>query len=150
MVMDVNKLFFISKCVLINEENKFLILKRTDYKNNNTGDLWDIPGGSVDLDEEVNLAVRREVKEELQVELNEASVFHIDSGKGMPSGKEVESSQFVFVLFVSKHFNLGSGIKLSDEHSEYKWISVNEIDNYQFYLRNNRIDAIKKYLKRLK
>ncbi len=97
--------------------------------------MWDIPGGSVDLDEEVNSAIRREVREELQIELNEAQVFHIDSGKGIPSGKDISKGQFIFVLFVSRNYDLKDGIKLSIEHSEYKWILVDEIDNYKYYLR---------------
>ena len=149
MAMNIDKLYFISKCILLNNENKFLLLKRTDYKNDGTGDLWDIPGGSVDLDEEVNFAIRREVREELQIELNEAQVFHIDSGKGIPSGKDTSKGQFVFVLFVSKDYDLKDGIKLSHEHSEYKWISVEEMDNYKYYLKDNRIEAIKNYLKAL-
>ena len=149
MVMNIDKLFFISKCALISEDNKFLILKRTDYKNDGTGDLWDIPGGSVDLDEEVNSAVRRGVREELQIELNEAQVFHIDSGKDIPSGKDTSSGQFIFVLFVSKNYDLKDGIKLSHEHSEYKWISVNDMSNYKYYLKENRVDTIRNYLKTL-
>lgn len=143
MVINTDKLFFVSKCVLINEKNEFLILKRTDYKNDGTGDLWDIPGGSVDENEDVNLAVKREAREELQIEINETKVFNIDSGKGIPSG------QFIFVLFASKDYDLKEGIQLSHEHSEYKWISVDEIDNYKYYLKENRLEAIRNYLKKL-
>ena len=55
MTIITDKLYFVSKCVLLNSEKNFLILKRTDYKKDGTGGLWDIPGGSVDQDEEVNL-----------------------------------------------------------------------------------------------
>lgn len=141
MVMNIDKLFFVSKCVLLNEENKILILKRTNYKNDGTENLWDLPGGSVDLDENVNLSIRREVREELNIEIEEAEVFSIDSGKGIPTG------QFIFVLFYSRKFDLKNGIKLSNEHSEFKWIPVNEIDDYKFYLKDHRLKIIKDYFK---
>ena len=144
MVMyNIDQLHFASKCVIINEENKFLILKRTNYANNETQDKWDFPGGSVNLDEDANDAIIREINEELQIELNEANVFKINSGKGIPSG------QFVFVLFASRKHDLKDGIKLSKEHSEYQWISLDEIDNYTFYLRDNIIEDIKNYMKEL-
>lgn len=144
MVMhNVDELHFASKCIIINDENKFLILKRTNYSNNGQ-DQWDFPGGSVNLDECVNESIKREVNEELRIELNETQVFKINSGKGITSG------QFIFVLFASKEYDLKRGITLSDEHSEYKWISLDEIDNYKFYLRDNIINDVRNYLKKLK
>ena len=142
--MNIQKFYFIAKCVLINEDNKILILKRTDYKKNGTGDLWDFLGGSVDLDEEVNVAIKREAREEIQVELEEVIPFHIDSGA------EEHNSQYVFVIFYSKNYNSKNGIKLSNEHCEYKWISVDEIDEYKYYLKEGRLNAIKLFLKGLK
>ena len=144
MVMNIDKLVFVSKCILLNEKNEFLILKRTNYKNDGTEGLWDIPGGSVDLDEDVNEAVKREVSEELQIDLINPKVFSVDSGKGNPSG------QYMFVIFYCRDYDLKEGIKLSQEHSELKWISVNEMDNYKYYLKDNRIQYIKDFLNSLK
>lgn len=144
MVMKIDKLYFIAKCVLINNENKFLILKRTNYKNDGNEGLWDIPGGSVNLDEDVNLAVKREVEEELQIKISNIKPISIDSGKGIPTG------QFIFVLFCSYDYNSKDKIILSNEHSEYKWISVNEINNYNYYLGQERIENIKNYLENSK
>lgn len=143
MVMyDIDELHFASKCVIIDEENKFLILKRTNYSNNGE-EKWDLPGGSVNLDECVNTSIKREVNEELQIELGEVQVFKITSGKGIPTG------QFIFVLFASKNHDLKEGIKLSPEHSEYKWISLEEINDHEFYLRESIINDIKDYIKSL-
>lgn len=143
MVMNVDKLFFVSKCVILNEKDEFLILKRTNYKNDDSEGLWDIPGGSVDLDEDVNDAVKREVKEELQIELINPKVFSVDSGRGEPTG------QYVFVIFCCREYDLKEGIKLSQEHSELKWISVDDMDNYQFYLNDKRVQYIKDFLNSL-
>jgi 8-oxo-dGTP pyrophosphatase MutT (NUDIX family) len=144
MVMrNIDELHFASKCIIINEENKFLILKRTNYSNNGENQ-WDFPGGSVNQDECVNNSIKREANEELQIELIETEVFKINSGKGIPSG------QFIFVLFASKKYNLKDGIKLSHEHSEYKWISLDEMNNYKFYLRDNIMDDVRNYIRKLR
>lgn len=139
---NIDKLHFASKCIIINEENKFLILKRTHYSNNG-GDQWDFPGGSVNQDEDINESIKREVDEELKIKLEEPKVFRITSGKGIPSG------QFIFVLFASKKYNLKDGIKLSNEHSEYQWISLNEMNDYDFYLRESIINDVRNYLTEL-
>lgn len=139
---NIDKLYLIAKCVLINKENKFLILKRTDYKNNGSENLWDIPGGSVDKNEDLNNAVAREVNEETQINLNSYNVFKIVSGKATQ-----ENSYIVFSLFYSKDFS--GDIQLSKEHSEYKWIGVEEIKNYDFYLKEERVDQIKEFLESL-
>jgi 8-oxo-dGTP diphosphatase len=141
MAIITDKLYFVSKCVLLNSEKKFLILKRTDYKKDGTGDLWDIPGGSVDQDEEVNSAVKREVLEELQLTLNNPKVFAVDSGKGTPSG------YYIFTIFHCLDYS--GELTLSEEHSEYKWISIDEIDNYDYYLTEERIESIREFLKEL-
>ena len=141
MVMhNINELHFASKCVILNKENKFLVLRRTNYSNCGR-DKWDFPGGSVNQDEDVNESIKRELREELQIEIENPKVFKISSGKGIPSG------QFIFVLFASKILNVKKGIKLSNEHSEYKWISLDEIDDYDFYLRKSIMDEVRNYLK---
>lgn len=50
---------------LINREGKFLILKEELHK----GDVWDLPGGKIEYGESPEEALRREVKEELDLEI---------------------------------------------------------------------------------
>jgi len=144
VIKNLDKLYFVAKCILINDDNKFLILKRTDYKNDGTDELWDLPGGNVDKYEDVNVAIKREVKEEILVRLNETEVFSVDSRK-----HPKQEAQFIFVMFSSKDFDMSSGIVLSEEHSEYKWIGVDEMDKFNFYLTSERIGTIRNYLKEL-
>lgn len=145
VIKNLDKLYFVAKCVLINNENKFLILKRSNYQNNHTDGLWDLPGGNVDLYEDVNIAIKREVKEELQVVLNKAEVFGIDSCKHFK-----EESQVIFVLFSSRDFDMiNNEIVLSEEHSEHKWIYLDELDNSNFHLTKERVEKIRNHLKSL-
>jgi len=141
VIQNLKKLYFIAKCILINKENQILILKRSNYKNNGTGNLWDFPGGNVNLYEDVNIAINREVKEETQITLNKIEVFSVDSCK-----KPDQEAQVIFTLFSSKDFDPNQEIKLSEEHTEYKWISKEEIDNYEYYLSKERKNKIKNYI----
>ena len=140
MVIIVDKLYFIAKCVIINDKNQILILKRTDYKNNGTENLWDFPGGNIEKYEDVNISIKREVFEETKIELNSTKIVSIDSGK------KDENEEIIFVIFASKDYKINEQIILSEEHLEYKWITVDEIDNYDFYLKPERLEKIKNYL----
>lgn len=136
--MDIDKLVFVSKCLLLDDENRVLILERSNYKNDGTQGLWDFPGGCVDLDEDVNDVIKREVIEELQIKLNDAKPFHIDSGRGD------RTSQYMFVLFFSRNYE--GEIKLSHEHKQFRWVSFDELENYDFYLNEKRLNAVKSFL----
>lgn len=119
-------------------------MKRNDYKGDGTGGLWDIPGGGVELFEDCNLSVKREVLEEACINVLDCKVFSVDSGKGKDDG------QVIFVMYYSNNFEIVSDeIKLSHEHSEYKWISAEEISDYDFYVWDSRLNAIRELLKEL-
>lgn len=57
---------------IIRNENKILTTRRSlgDYKN-----LWEFPGGKMELGETRGEALRREIKEELEVDINISSYF---------------------------------------------------------------------------
>ncbi len=137
--MEINKLSLIGKCIIINSSKEILILKRTNYKNNGSENLWDIPGGNVEKDECINNGIKREVFEETNLSLENNNIFYIDSGK------KYENGQFVFTLFYSKNFQ--GELKLSHEHSEYRWINYQDLDNFDFHLREGKIELIKNFLK---
>ena len=112
------------KIVLINPQDKTaLFLKRSDYKGD--GGVWDLPGGRLDAKEDVKEGIKREVKEEIQVELNSFKPLDVYSNY---SGDD----DFYFILYVSDDFlyiNTQEGIKLSSEHTEYKWCTVEQISH---------------------
>ena len=141
MAITVDKLYFAAKCLVINEKNEFLILQRTNYKNDGTEGLWDIPGGAIDKHEDITLAMRREMQEETSITLNELEPFHLESGKSNTS-----DAQFIFALFASRDFDLGEGIILSHEHAEYRWISTSEMEDYEYFVKEKSLALIKKFL----
>lgn len=59
-----SKVNFHQKVIILNAEGKFLILKAA-YK----GEKWDLPGGAVEIPENHEEALRREVREETGLEV---------------------------------------------------------------------------------
>src|SRR5581483_1200758 len=54
--------------LIVNQASEVLLMKRTKMAQNEAG-FWSKPGGAVELGETVEDAIKREVKEELNVEI---------------------------------------------------------------------------------
>ena len=53
---------------IIKKNNKYLIVQRN--KNKHLGLKWEFPGGKVDKNESFESALKREIHEELNIEIN--------------------------------------------------------------------------------
>ncbi len=81
--------------ILENELGQVLLEKRTDNH------CWGYPGGSLELDETVEEAAKRELFEETGLSAGELQLFGVFSGKDMhyiyPNGDEVSNVDIVFL-----------------------------------------------------
>jgi len=114
--MEEKYLFKIPQKALIEENGKFLIIKRSkDAKH--FPDCWDLPGGKLERGETPNEGLKREVKEETSLEINvfDPIFSHIQTKK-----------KFAYIIVFECEIVSGE-IKLSNEHSEYKWATKEEI-----------------------
>ena len=59
----------VAKVVIIDDDNRVLMLKRSNYVDKYAGE-WDLPGGHIQVGEELSVGMRREVKEETGLEIN--------------------------------------------------------------------------------
>ncbi len=105
----------VAKIVLIDEDNKVLFLKRTNYVKKYAG-KWDLPGGHVHENEAVIDGLRREVKEETGLDI-----------KNVEKIKDVGNHKY-FKATLPK-----GEVKLSSEHSESKMRDVKNIKNPNKY-----------------
>lgn len=108
------------RVLLLNEEGKILIIKRSTNSKTNAG-KWELPGGKVDQGESFDQALIREVYEEtgLKIALDhvvgvcEQNLPLIRAVHIILSGKIVEGD-----------------LNLSGEHEGYAWIFFDDISNY--------------------
>ncbi len=120
----------------IKDNDKFLLLKRSDTVKTMKG-LWAGVSGIIENDEEPLRRAKIEIFEELGIPeenikfLKSASEMKVNS----PQYENHEWEIFPF-LFEAKN----PIIKLNWENSEYKWITVDEIKNY------NTVPSIEKVL----
>lgn len=105
---------------LIWQENKFMICQRPEHKGN--GLLWEFVGGKVEPGESKEQALIRECQEELAVTLSVGKAFW-DVVHAYPDAA-VHLTLFEAVIV--------EGIPQKLEHKEIRWITPDEIPQYEF------------------
>ena len=106
---------------LIKRDNKFLICQRP--RNKARALLWEFVGGKVEQGESREDALKRECKEELDVDITVGKLF-------MKVVHEYPDITIELSLFEAD-IDEGQEIKLL-EHVDAKWITAEEIDEYEF------------------
>lgn len=102
--------------VITNSEGKVLLLKQT-YSDKR----WGLPGGGVEPGETIHQAIIRECKEELGIDII------VKAFTGLYYHKSFNSQVGIFNCELPKE----AAIKLSSEHSEYKWEDTAELSEVQ-------------------
>lgn len=105
---------------LIWKGERFLACQRPAHKAR--GLLWEFAGGKVEPGETKEQALIRECKEELGVELEVGQVF-------LQVTHAYPDLTVHLTLFQAK---IASGTLQKLEHEDLRWITVNEIDQYDF------------------
>ncbi len=123
----------IGVAVITDEQGNILIDRRK--QEGLLGGLWEFPGGKIEPDETVEECVKREIKEELDIE--------IEVGSRLITIEHAYTHFKVTLnVFNCKHL---SGEPKPLESDEVKWVTLDEIDQYPFPKANGQIiEAMKK------
>ena len=105
---------------LIWEDNRFLACQRPAHKAR--GLLWEFVGGKVEPGETKEQALIRECQEELAVTVAVQDVF-------MEVDHVYPDLTVHLTLF---NASIAEGIPQKIEHNDLRWITVGEIDQYEF------------------
>lgn len=100
---------------------EFLITRRRNDDPVIPG-LWEFPGGKIEDGEEGVECLARELREELEIDVVAGEVFLVSEHK--------YPSRTIRLHFFTAQYK-GGEIKLND-HSEAKWITLDELDRYDF------------------
>jgi 8-oxo-dGTP pyrophosphatase MutT (NUDIX family) len=118
------------KAVIQNSEGKFLIVKE--------GERWQAVGGRLEKGEKLEDGLRRETQEETGItDLTVGKVIHVDEWFAKPEG---ELKHIVAIFFVCK--TPSNDVILSDEHQDYAWVTVNDLETYGDSLEKEIKEAI--------
>ena len=119
----------VASCFIIDEQDRFLIVRRTDT------DWWrplhwEIPGGKIDdTDDTANHAAIREVQEETGLELIQCRYMEI-----------YKNERITKFYFTSRWWEGDIAIPITQEngiieHDAYKWGSIDDLKNQEDLIR---------------
>jgi 8-oxo-dGTP diphosphatase len=119
----------IGVAVIWNEQQQILIDRRR--LEGTMGGLWEFPGGKMEPGETIQECIRREIAEELGVEIEvKEHLITID-----------HTYSHLRVTLTVHHSRLIAGIPQPLECAEIRWVSVDELESYEFPVANNEIIA---------
>lgn len=122
---------------VIEKDGKYLFTKRIDefpaYH-----DKWQLPGGGMEFAETPEETLRREMREELGVEITSIQLIPFI---------DIKVRNDWHGIFISYHCQLqdpDAKLFLNEEASEYRWFERSEIDYSQFPIFEGCVEIIEK------
>jgi 8-oxo-dGTP diphosphatase len=113
-------LVLVAAVALVDADGRVLIAKRPDGKS--MAGLWEFPGGKVEEGERPELALIRELKEELDIDVTEACLAPLTF-----ASHAYEKFHLLMPLYVCRRWK---GTVTSLEGQELKWVRPNRLRDY--------------------
>ncbi|OGL38075.1 hypothetical protein A3B63_03150 [Candidatus Saccharibacteria bacterium RIFCSPLOWO2_01_FULL_49_22] len=103
---------------------KVFLPKRADTKKFLPG-LYELPGGHIDLFEDIKDGLKREIKEEFNREISLGDPFGVFTYEN-----QIKGSHTIEVVYFAKFLGSVGNIKFNpDDHSGYDWFSESDVIN---------------------
>ena len=100
---------------IFSEQNKVLAMKRAAHKP--AAGKWEFPGGKIEPGETPEQAIKREIREELNIEITRLT--HFDNSKTVTTEWEVELDCFLV--------ESDSMPTESTDHDEMRWVEIDKL-----------------------
>lgn len=114
---------------IIYDKTKTMVLL---YKVNDGRDFYMLPGGRIKLGEDSKIAIDREIKEELDFELN-YSLCALQENFIYKNGKNIMQYCFCYKAVYSGSISNELINCKDNENQFFKWINIKEINSYKIY-----------------
>lgn len=124
------------KSFIVNEKEELLLIKRRDNDPHSPG-VWEIPGGRLAMGENPFDGIKRETKEEtnLDIEVKEPLGIHYFTRD--------DGQKITMIVFLCNP--LSNDVKLSQEHTEFKWIPVEEANEIITSAFQKEVNVFRQY-----
>ena len=120
-IIDHKNIQIVVSLALINDANEILLSKRA--KNKHLGGFWEFPGGKVETGEVPEIALIREIKEEINININNKCVAPLSF-----SEFDYKEFQLLLLLYVCRRWE---GKAKSMENNEIRWVKANMLRKYK-------------------
>ena len=118
-------------------ENKVLVIKRSE-KEDFLKNTWDVPGGKIEFSEKPFEALKREIKEETNIDAKPLQIVTLWSIMKNPETQLIGAT----ILYEYKK----GKVKLSKEHTEYRWVTFYQLAKLEMHpsLKKDLLAAFEK------
>lgn len=123
--------------VLIAPNNKILIVQRP--LNKEFGGYWEFPGGKVETGEPLTLALKRELKEELDIDICSQDLTPLTSFTHQLPNKHI-----TFSFYILKKWQ--RGVTLMEKQPAFLWIDPSHLSQFQMPEPNVHLHSLLKKL----
>ncbi|MFC6334458.1 8-oxo-dGTP diphosphatase MutT [Paenibacillus septentrionalis] len=110
----------VAAAIIENHNGQLLIARRKSGKSQ--AGLWEFPGGKLEQGETIEACLRRELLEEMNINIEPYEAFGVHS-------HHYETAHIRLYAYKAKF--VSGHIKLSD-HDQYAWSTAEELDKYEF------------------
>lgn len=127
--------FRLAAKAFIVKDGKLLLVKRASDEIQKPN-IWEIPGGRLEIGEDPVSGLKREIKEEAGIDIE---VLHPFSVRHFT---RVDGQTVTLLIFLCKALN--DNIKISKEHSDFEWVALEKMKEKiaEFYYKE--VDDFKK------
>lgn len=123
--MEITKLQkVVGAAVILDSQNRILLVKRSENDVYLPG-YWGMPGGKIEFGETLNEGLKREVFEEIGFKVEVGYPLLV---KSFELRYEISKDRFFYEIFCLCNVKDDKQVpKLSGEHSDFKWVSLENI-----------------------
>jgi 8-oxo-dGTP diphosphatase len=111
--------------IIFNDDGKVFLNKRGKKARNESG-KWEFPGGGVRFGEKLADALKREVREEFDIEIEVLEQLITEDHI-----LEDEGQHWVSPTFIARHVSGEPRIMEPEKCDDFKWVDLEEIKNYE-------------------
>ena len=91
---------------------------------------WGLPGGGIEEGERMEPALRREMREELGIEISDIKPLFFKDGEHRKSFADGTQRDVYMIFLIFSCRAASEELKLSPEFSEYAWVERNSLGKY--------------------
>lgn len=128
----------IASALLVSSDNRLFMGMKDPKKGGVYSDCWHIPGGGTEEGEDLESALKREIFEEVGIDISHFKIKLIDDkGKG-ESIKQLKNGETVMCYMQFNVFRVDIPkksdeiiVKLTDDLVKYVWVDIDKLSNYK-------------------
>lgn len=124
------------RALIFNEDMTKILMQRQGKH-----DFYMFPGGRLDFNEEIQMAIKRELIEELGIKPELTLKYFLEAFLTFPNKTHYHELGFYFITKISEektgyldNQEYDSLDEIHDGKSKFRWIKLKEIDNYKFLM----------------